>query len=421
MVRKRKNTPRKATVPLSQQLAQQDAQGKGEEKSAAARPLKTRVRPAKAEEPAACALQPEAAQPPTVEPQAAVEPAADAPLSDTPPSPDAPANQAQPAEAAEALPSSDAPANLTQPANAQEASQPAEDPDAADVSHPQDAPDSDEQGASDKALEGDEPASKEADRKSVEEAAARKKAKPKTTKRDRVPLQPKTVVRWVVVAIVALAVAVAVFFAWDRWLRYDDAADFQGTWLVEGTPGSVVIDGQEIHLNESDALSYTLDTSAKTVALSFSDLSGTSRYRFSPDRTQLVIQDGEYGFFDTLGSDIAWCWASFFATITGQPQPGLSFGEGSLVLTLEGSRPVAETTEPADDQEASQEGQQSEQPAEQQPTEQQPADQQPDEQPAEQPEQQQSDNSAAIEEAMNESKENQGQVGSNALRPEDLL
>ena len=41
----------------------------------------------------------------------------------------------------------------------------------------------------------------------------------------------------VVAALVLVAVAV---FSWHRWLRFDDARDFQGTWYVAGTAAAGV-------------------------------------------------------------------------------------------------------------------------------------------------------------------------------------
>lgn len=82
-------------------------------------------------------------------------------------------------------------------------------------------------------------------------------------------------------------------FSWGRWLRYDDAADFQGAWYANGTTSLVTVDGQEIHLTSDVAYGYTLDTGAKTITFTFGDLQGQGRYRFSADRSELVITDGD--------------------------------------------------------------------------------------------------------------------------------
>ena len=82
---------------------------------------------------------------------------------------------------------------------------------------------------------------------------------------------------WPVVAVlVAIAVVVVTVgsFSWGRWLRYDDAADFQGAWYANGTTSLVTVDGQEIHLTSDVAYGYTLDTGAKTITFTFGDLQG---------------------------------------------------------------------------------------------------------------------------------------------------
>ena len=73
-------------------------------------------------------------------------------------------------------------------------------------------------------------------------------------------------------------------FSWDRWLRYDDAAEFQGEWQTHGTTAVVVIDGETIKLTEDVSWSYKLDTDAKTISYTFGNMEGSGRYR-SLDRS----------------------------------------------------------------------------------------------------------------------------------------
>lgn len=141
----------------------------------------------------------------------------------------------------------------------------------------------------------------------------------------------------VVLGVLAVALAAAAvassLFSWNRWFRFDDAADLQGQWAIADGQGSISIDGESIHLTDFEAYGYTVDADSKTLTFTFSDLSGSARYRFSADRTQLAIQDGTFSFSDTLADDIAWAWGRFVSSLTGSEGAGPSFGEGSLVLT----------------------------------------------------------------------------------------
>ena len=142
-------------------------------------------------------------------------------------------------------------------------------------------------------------AKQSAQRKSVKGAPRSSKAKsPKaassgrTRKKDA--KQPKKH-RWLRVAIGLLVAAVLVVvaaFSWNRWLRFDDAADFQGNWQASGQAAVVVIDGKQMHLTDEVAYDYTLDTWAKTIDFSFGKLSGSGTYRFSDDRRTLTIIEG---------------------------------------------------------------------------------------------------------------------------------
>ena len=142
--------------------------------------------------------------------------------------------------------------------------------------------------------------------------------------------------RWplVVAGSVLLVVLLAVGgFSWARWLRYDDAHEFQGEWQTHGTTAVVVIDGETIKLTEDVSWTYTLDTNAKTIAFTFGNMEGSGRYRFSPDRSQLVITDGEgYTWLSTLADDIAWQFDQLVRAIQGRPQEEPPSGDGYTVL-----------------------------------------------------------------------------------------
>lgn len=165
---------------------------------------------------------------------------------------------------------------------------------------------------------------------------------------------------WPVVAVlVAIAVVVVTVgsFSWGRWLRYDDAADFQGAWYANGTTSLVTVDGQEIHLTSDVAYGYTLDTGAKTITFTFGDLQGQGRYRFSADRSELVITDGDrFSFWGNLFSDIGWQFGQLITGLQGKEVPREEVVDGVTVLDRtpgEGAVAAPASSAPAQDADAS--------------------------------------------------------------------
>lgn len=133
----------------------------------------------------------------------------------------------------------------------------------------------------------------------------------------------------VVVALLAVVGAVS----WDRWLRYDDAADFQGVWYADGTNTLITISADEIVLSSDVAYTYALDTGAKTLAFTFGTMEGQGRYRFSADRSQLVITDGAgYTWSSTLSDDLGWALDGLVRSIQGQPAEEVHAADGVTVL-----------------------------------------------------------------------------------------
>lgn len=126
-------------------------------------------------------------------------------------------------------------------------------------------------------------------------------------KRKRLSVNPGTI-RIVVFALIAFlvlaAIAWASFFAWNRWGRYDDHADIQGEWYVEGTAALVTIDENAIHLDEHVAYAYELNEHDKTIRFSFGSWEGQGRYRFSDDRRHLLVIDGEFDGMGNLFDDL---------------------------------------------------------------------------------------------------------------------
>lgn len=200
------------------------------------------------------------------------------------------------------------------------------------------------------AIEGDAAQSREAGEGSQAGETARK-----------LPFNvPKLQLTWPVVAVlVAIAVVVVTVgtFSWNRWLRYDDAADFQGAWYANGTTSLVTVDGQEIHLTSDVAYGYTLDTGAKTITFTFADLQGQGRYRFSADRSELVITDGDgFSFWGNLFSDIGWQFGQLISGLQGKEVPREEVVDGVTVLDRtpgEGAVKVPASSIPAQDADAS--------------------------------------------------------------------
>lgn len=110
----------------------------------------------------------------------------------------------------------------------------------------------------------------------------------------------------VVIVVVLLVGAAAGGFAWLRWFSEDDAADFTGTWYLAGTTAPIAITEDRIQLTDDVSYRYALNDQDKTFELSFGNLKGGGRYRFSLDRNQLALVDGDFSAADTLGDDIAW-------------------------------------------------------------------------------------------------------------------
>ena len=133
--------------------------------------------------------------------------------------------------------------------------------------------------------------------------------------------------------VAALLVAVVAVFSWDRWLRFDDAKDFQGTWYANSTASTITVDGQQLHLTSDVAYDYTLDTGAKTIKFTFGSYEGQGRYRFSADRSELVITDGaDFSFWGNLFDDIGWRLGQAIDAAQGKEVDRVAATDGVTVL-----------------------------------------------------------------------------------------
>lgn len=135
----------------------------------------------------------------------------------------------------------------------------------------------------------------------------------------------------VVIVVVLLVGAAAGGFAWLRWFSEDDAADFTGTWYLAGTTAPIAITEDRIQLTDDVSYRYALNDQDKTFELSFGNLKGGGRYRFSLDRNQLALVDGDFSAADTLGDDIAWTLRALTESAQGRV---LAPGEAARGVTL---------------------------------------------------------------------------------------
>lgn len=147
--------------------------------------------------------------------------------------------------------------------------------------------------------------------------------------------------------LVATLIALCIVFAIHRWNTFSDEEDFVGTWYVEGTDVPIVITADKIELTDGVAYSYELDPDSKTIEFKFGNMVGRGRYRFSLDRQQLAIMDGEYDYWGTLGDDAAWIIQAVIRDLQGLSMlsPGLeasAISEGTLVLMKQPNEEAAD-------------------------------------------------------------------------------
>lgn len=147
---------------------------------------------------------------------------------------------------------------------------------------------------------------------------------------------------------VGLVIVIVLALSWNRWWRYDDAADVQGVWFANETTSSVRIDASTIALAPDAIYAYTLDPVAKTISYELGELSGSGRYYFDRDRTRLVVVDGK-GFTaaSTLAADAGRALHDFFAQVRGLPAADPAEEEGAVIFDRQIAEPAPELTEDA--------------------------------------------------------------------------
>ena len=130
-----------------------------------------------------------------------------------------------------------------------------------------------------------------------------------------------------VVAVIAVAL-----FAFNRWGRYDDHADLQGTWYVIGTEVPITIDAETIRFNEEVSYNYEINSREKTISYTFGPMAGQGRYWFSDDRKHLVITDGDgYTAAGTTVDDLIHAFLDF-STSAGGGIVEMPQGEGIIAF-----------------------------------------------------------------------------------------
>ncbi len=139
------------------------------------------------------------------------------------------------------------------------------------------------------------------------------------SKRAKKPRSPARIALSVAIGAFAALVVACVALAVDRWWVHDDAQDIQGTWYIYDTEVAIPIGPDTIGVSEDAVYEYTIDTQAKTVTYRIGNLTGTSHYRFSSDRSQIaLIEDGKKVFTATLFDDISWWFTSLANALSGK-------------------------------------------------------------------------------------------------------
>lgn len=139
-------------------------------------------------------------------------------------------------------------------------------------------------------------------------------------------------IKTLAVLLVLLFVASCTLFVWHHWFRFDDAADFQGTWYAQNSETALSFTENTLELSEDVTYEYTLDANAKTLHYTFGQMEGQGRYYLSADRQSLVITDGEFSFWDTVLTDIPQSFEALLAFVQGRSEE-LPASDASIVLT----------------------------------------------------------------------------------------
>lgn len=149
----------------------------------------------------------------------------------------------------------------------------------------------------------------------------------KQLRKHRIAVARNTIIITLLVIVLG---SISAFWAF-RWGMYDDVADIQGKWQISGTNTTIEISDESFVLTDDISYDYVLNTEDKTLTFKFGALNGSGRYRFSTDRGQLAVQDGEYDWVSTLMADIPWTIDALISSFSGTGPNSPAF-DGGLVL-----------------------------------------------------------------------------------------
>lgn len=149
----------------------------------------------------------------------------------------------------------------------------------------------------------------------------------KQLRKHRIAVARNTIIITLLVIVLG---SISAFWAF-RWGMYDDVADIQGKWQISGTNTTIEISDESFVLTDDISYDYVLNTEDKTLTFKFGALNGSGRYRFSTDRGQLAVQDGEYDWVSTLMADIPWTIDALISSFSGTGPNSPAF-DGGMVL-----------------------------------------------------------------------------------------
>ena len=169
--------------------------------------------------------------------------------------------------------------------------------------------------------------------------------------RERARKRRRRIIKWsigtLLFLIIAAAIAVVVVFSIFRWNTYDDHADMIGIWQVAGGQAQVTITEDTIELTEDVAYKYVIDPDSKTIQFTFGNLVGQGHYRFSLDRQELSIMDGDFDWGETLSEDIGWTIDALIEDTMDNTQKSPSGSENITELKKLSSLPEETQTDTA--------------------------------------------------------------------------
>lgn len=115
------------------------------------------------------------------------------------------------------------------------------------------------------------------------------------------PRDMKAIIRRALIALCALIICALIgasaYMAWNHWWRFNDEHDIVGTWVMRGSDKQVIINDAVIDIADEIHYRYTMNTQNKTLTITLEDKTGTSEYRFSPDRGTLIIDESHTADF----------------------------------------------------------------------------------------------------------------------------